>query len=293
MTDPRSEATEAAPGGDLAHIELGLARGTFHALAGGRGRTVLYLHGFPDHPPTARAFLGELARGHRVVAPWLRGYAPSPLAGPYDTRTLVADVAAMIEQLGAPLDVVGHDWGAAITYALCATRPELVRRAVALSVPHPQTFLSVLRTTPAQLVRSWYMVLFQLPGAGAVVSARDFTLIDRLWRAWSPGFTLPDADRQALHACLAASMPAPIEYYRAMVRPLRQFARRTRALGAVIRTPLLQLHGARDGCIRALPEDLDRHRFAAREHETIPNMGHFIPHEAPHALAARVTRWLA
>ncbi|HEU4732380.1 MAG TPA: alpha/beta hydrolase [Kofleriaceae bacterium] len=289
MAGPTADPTAS----DLTRIELGLARGTFHALAGGRGNTVLYLHGFPDHPPTARAFLTELARGRRVVAPWLRGYSPSPLAGPYDLATLIADVAAMIEQLGAPLDVVGHDWGAVIAYALCATRPELVRRAVTLAVPHPLTFLSVLRTTPAQVLRSWYMVLFQLPGAGWMAGARDLALIDRLWRSWSPGFTLPDADRAGLHACLAASMPAPIAYYRAMVRPLRRFIERSRSLGAMISTPWLQLHGELDGCIPPTPEHVDRHRFAERVHEVIPNAGHFLPQEAPHALAERVARWLA
>jgi pimeloyl-ACP methyl ester carboxylesterase len=290
MAEPRPGTADT---GELARIELRLASGTFHALAGGRGQAVLYLHGFPDHPPSARVFLGELARERRVVAPWLRGYAPSPLAGPYDVATLTGDVIAMIEHLGAPVDVIGHDWGAVITYALCASKPSLVRRAVTLAVPHPLSFLSALRTTPAQLVRSWYMVLFQLPGAAWMTGASDFALIDRLWRAWSPGFRLPDADRAALRACLAASMPAPIEYYRAMVRPVRRFLERTRAMDTVIRTPLLQLHGELDGCMRAPPEEVDRRLFAERVHEVIPNAGHFLAHEAPHALAARVARWLA
>ena len=278
---------------DLDRIQLELAGGTFHALAAGRGRPVLYLHGFPDHPPTAHSFLAELARDHRVVAPWLRGYAPSPIVGPYNVPALVSDVSAMIEQLGGPVDLIGHDWGAVITYALCSARPALVRRAVAMAVPHPATMFRVLRSTPAQMRRSWYMGLFQLPGAGWLTRAHDFALIDRLWRAWSPGFTLPEADRAELHACLARSMPAPIEYYRAMVRPLRGFARRTRGPTATITTPLLQLHGQRDGCIQPTPEELDRRRFSERVHEVLPNLGHFLPQEAPHALAARVAGWLA
>jgi len=43
-------------------------------------------------------------------------------------------------------------------------------------------------------------------------------------------FRLPDDDRAELHACLARSLPAPIGYYRALVRPLRTFAARRRAL---------------------------------------------------------------
>lgn len=277
----------------LDQVRLELERGSFVALAAGSGPPLVYLHGFPDHPPTARGFLAALARGRRVVAPWLRGYAPSPLAGPYDLATLVADVAAMIERLGPPVDLVGHDWGAVITYALCVDRPGLVRRAVALAVPHPLTMLERLRSSPAQLRRSWYMGLFQLPGAGWLAGARDFALIDRLWRAWSPGFQLPEADRAELHACLARSMPAPLGYYRALVRPLRTFAARTRALDVPITTPLLQLHGQLDGCIQPTPPDLDHRRFSQREHHVVPNVGHFLPQEAPHLLAARVAAWLA
>src|SRR5205823_8007075 len=52
--------------------------GEVHALVGGavNARPLLFLHGFPDHPPTAVPFLEHLAETHRVVAPWLRGYAP-------------------------------------------------------------------------------------------------------------------------------------------------------------------------------------------------------------------------
>ena len=174
-----------------------IALGSFHALVTGEGRPVVYLHGFPDHPPTAAAFCEALARrGHRVLAPWLRGYAPSPAAGPFDLATLAADVRALIERWSPdrPVDVVGHDWGAAITYALCAAAPARVARAVTLALPHPLTFLRRLRS-PAQLARSWYMLLFQLPGAGHLAAARDLALIDRLWRAWSPGFALAPAAR--------------------------------------------------------------------------------------------------
>jgi pimeloyl-ACP methyl ester carboxylesterase len=277
----------------LGRTSFDLAGGRFHALVGGSGRPVLYLHGFPDHPPTARPFLEELARERQVIAPWLRGYAPSPLAGPYDIVTLTSDVAALIEQVGVPADVVGHDWGAVIGYALCATRPALVRRAVALAVPHPATMLRTLRSSPAQRRRSWYMALFQLPGAGWLARANDFALIDRLWRTWSPGFELGAADRAELHACLAASLPGPIGYYRALTRPVRGLRDRTRWLTRTIAAPLLQLHGELDGCIQATSPMIDQRRFTARVHEVVPNAGHFLQHEYPHALAARVTGWLS
>jgi pimeloyl-ACP methyl ester carboxylesterase len=228
---------------------LDLPRGAFHALVGGDGSraTIVYLHGFPDHPPTAVPFLRALiARGHRVIAPWLRGYAPSPLAGPFDLDTLVADVIAIVARAGERIALVGHDWGAVLTYGACIAAPDRIARAVTIAVPHPLTFLRRLATTP-QALRSWYMAMFALPGAKRIVAARDLAFVDRLWRTWSPALALDAAQRAELHACLAASLPAPLAYYRAILAP--GFARRFAALAAPIRVPLLQLHGADDGCI--------------------------------------------
>lgn len=216
---------------------------------------------------------------------------PSPIVGPYDLDTLAADALALIDRLGGQVDLVGHDWGGEITYTVCAGAPSHVRRAVTLAIPHPATLIRSLAHSK-QWKKSWYMGLFQLPGADYLVRRRELALIDRLWRAWSPGFTLDSARRDELHACLKRSLPAPLEYYRAIVRPLTTFFDRVRKAEAHIATPLLQLHGNDDGCI-VPPTDEDRRLFDARVLEVMPNLGHFLHVEAPTTIAARVARWLA
>src|SRR5438876_1105120 len=91
----------------LTRTTFSLPLGEVHALVGGavNARPLLFLHGFPDHPPTAVPFLEHLAETHRVVAPWLRGYAPSPIVGPYDLDTLAADAIALIDRLGGQVDL--------------------------------------------------------------------------------------------------------------------------------------------------------------------------------------------
>ena len=129
------------------------------------------------------------------------------------------------------------------------------------------------------------MGLFQLPGSGWMATA----LVDRLWRQWSPGLSLDPALRAELHKHLRASMPAPIKYYREMLRPGMLAA--TRRLSQPITVPLLQLHGADDGCILPQKAD-DRRRFAARhERQVIPGVGHFLHIEAPEAIAERIAAW--
>jgi pimeloyl-ACP methyl ester carboxylesterase len=260
---------------------------------------VLCLHGFPDHPPTFEPLMAALvAAGYRVAAPWMRGYAPSVASGPYDLDRLARDVIELAQALSPerPVYLVGHDWGAGATYVAAALAPERFAAAVTLAVPHPLAFVRGLARHPAQLGRSWYMLFFQVPGvAERAIATRDFALIDGLWRAWSPGYRLPEPARQALHRCLAASMPAPIEYYRAMLRPLGAALPRMRALDApVISVPLLHVHGGGDGCIAAeMASGQERYFQGPFESVVIPEVGHFLHVEAPDLVAGRVVAWLA
>lgn len=259
-------------------------------------KTALFLHGFPDQPETAGALFRALNdRGYRVIAPFLRGYAPSPLDGPFSLEQLARDVRAILAaQFGdEPVFVLGHDWGAVITYALCASAPERVKRAVTMAVPHPLRFLQAL-ATPTQLRKSWYMLFFQLPFAPeAATRAMDFALIDELWRDWSPGFALAPRERRALHECLRQSRSAPLEYYRAMTRPpLEALRRLTGPLSTRIHTPTLHLQGADDGCIG--PDAcVDSARYFAGDFDSrvVLGAGHFLPQERPDEIAAIAHEW--
>ena len=76
---------------EFEHVTFDLPHGTFT-----RCRVVIPM---VKHPPTATPFLAELGRrGRHVVAPWLRGYAPSPTAGPFDIAALTSDVLALIDR---------------------------------------------------------------------------------------------------------------------------------------------------------------------------------------------------
>ncbi|MEH3155598.1 MAG: alpha/beta fold hydrolase [Gordonia paraffinivorans] len=133
---------------------------------GADGAVVVALHGFPQTKESWRRVAADLAeRGVRTIAPDQRGY--SPRARPRGRRAyaipeLVADVAALVDRVGAPVHLVGHDWGAIAGWAVAIRRPELLRSWTALSVPHPAAFLTSL-VTSSQALRSWYMGAIQLP----------------------------------------------------------------------------------------------------------------------------------
>lgn len=279
-----------------------LTVGSLSALAMGRASDplVLCLHGFPDVPSTYRALLPELAaQRFRAVAPWLRGYAPSTIEGPFDLDRLSADVFDLGNALSPdrPYCIVGHDWGAILTYWACARAPERIARAVTLAAPHPIAFVENTAPHPGQWVRSSYMALFQFERAEAIVRARNFAFIDRLFRIWSPGFEPPKDHLDEIKACLDASLPSPLEYYRAAFRPLSALRRRmreARSPARCIRVPTLYLHGDRDGCISvSMARGQSRYFEGTLIEETVPDAGHFLHLERPLDVNDRILRWLS
>jgi pimeloyl-ACP methyl ester carboxylesterase len=130
------------------------------------GEVVVLLHGFPQNRhawDTVTPILVDA--GYRVLAPDQRGYSPGARpAGrkAYVAAELVADVVALIDAAGADrVHLVGHDWGALVTWAMASAHPERLRTANPISVPHPGAFAWSMPR--GQLLRSWYMGLFQLP----------------------------------------------------------------------------------------------------------------------------------
>ena len=131
------------------------------------GEPVVLLHGFPQDSAAWDA-LSPLLHQHglRTLAPDQRGY--SPMARPrgrkqYTLRETAGDVLALLDAAGLEsAHVVGHDWGGMVAWALAAWHPERVRTLTVLSVPHPAAMAKAMVTSD-QLLRSYYMGVFQLP----------------------------------------------------------------------------------------------------------------------------------
>lgn len=266
----------------------------FTTLQAGDGALALCLHGFPDDAGSMVPLLeGLAARGFLAVAPYMRGYRPTELAadGDYSIPTLGADAVALVGALGRRRAlVIGHDWGAVAAYAAAAQAPERFRGLVALSVPPLRTFLRNLSGTQAR--RSWYMGLFQVPLlAERALLRRDLALVDRLWRAWSPGWTPPPGRIAEVKATLRrpGAARAALAYYRGLKRP------RAWSLAATpLRVPGRLLVGARDGCVGPEVFSGAEAAFAAPCSVTVvPDAGHFLPLEAPEIVLAQVDDLLA
>lgn len=132
------------------------------------GELLIFLHGFPEHALAWRQQITFFAeQGYRVWAPDQRGYADSdkPKAvSAYSLNQLAKDITGLIDAAGEEQAIViGHDWGAAVTWWLGCNHPERLRSIVVLNVPHPHAHLALMKKSFKQVRKSWYMFLFQLP----------------------------------------------------------------------------------------------------------------------------------
>ncbi|MDQ1309590.1 MAG: hypothetical protein QG601_859, partial [Pseudomonadota bacterium] len=109
----------------------------------GTGPPALLLHGFPDSLRLWGAVAPRItAAGFQVIAPDLRGFGESdaPVGRRhYAIDRLLGDVTGLLRALdvGGPVHVVGHDWGAVLAWCLAMTQPALVGSSVVISVGHP------------------------------------------------------------------------------------------------------------------------------------------------------------
>lgn len=80
--------------------------------------------------------------------------------------------------------LVGHDWGAFLTWHMVSSRPERCLKVVVLSCGHAMSFFPAGGIEQRQ--KSWYMLLFQDPQAEALLTANDWALWKNLMGSKSP-----------------------------------------------------------------------------------------------------------
>jgi len=244
---------EATPVTDFAAMP---GRGvTLHVARAGPedGPLVVLLHGFPEFWYGWRHQIGPLAAaGLRVLAPDQRGYnlseKPKGL-GHYNLDALADDIVGLIDaSKRKKAAIVGHDWGGIVAWWLALRHPDRVERVAVLNAPHPDFLIRGLWTRPAQLIRSWYVIAFQLPWLPETSLRRSHgkPLADSLRRTSRPG-TFSDAELVHYRASWSqpGALTSMINWYRAGFRTRPVVAPDPR-----VRMPALIVWGAKDPFIR-------------------------------------------
>ncbi len=268
--------------------EIQTDRATIHVRVGGQGPAVVLLHGFGYTGDMWAPLASELARGHRVVVPDLRGMGLSshPADG-YDKKTQAADIRSVLTQLGIDhAAIVGHDIGATVAYAYAARYPDKTDRLTVMDAPVP--------AIPPwdEIVRSpalWHFT-FGGPDAERLVAGRERIYLDRFWNefAGDPSkideatrvhFTALYAQPGAMHSAFAQFLSIPRDVEDNKVSVTTKLTMPVLAIGAA------KAFGANVAIImRNAAENVTE--------VMIPNSGHWLMDEQPTATITAVHTFL-
>jgi pimeloyl-ACP methyl ester carboxylesterase len=282
---------------DLQHIAFRASGVELHAVApgSGDGRLVILLHGFPEFWYGFRRQIAPLASaGFRVIVPDQRGYAGSSKPhgiDAYGFDTLAADVAAIADSCSAEkFDLVGHDFGGVVAWWVALKFPNRVRRLVVINAPHPVAGRRYAKQHWRQLLRSWYIFFFQIPGLPDWFLARRGFALLRLALTGSArrGLFTEDDLRNYREAWAApGALTAMLNWYRA----LRRF--RARGTDLKVRQPTLLLWGDHDLYLDAGLAEASLAYCAAGRLRRFPDASHWLQHEEADVVSQEIREFLS
>ena len=247
------------------------------------GPLVVLLHGFPEFWYGWRRQIPALATaGYHVVAPDQRGYNLSdkpPKVRDYATQALASDVVGLFDALGAERAfLVGHDWGGGVAWTVAEQHPERLRALAVLNCPHGRAFQEVLRKSPRQVLRSWYMGAFQMPWLPEkLLGAKGARRLGGAMRgtARRGAFSREDMEQYREAWLQPGALTAMINWYRAGLR--YPPPKHTNA----IEPPTLLIWGEQDTALGT--EFIDPIARPCRDIrvERLPDASHWVQHEEP------------
>lgn len=242
-------------------------------LDGGSGPPVVLVHGLNGTADEwSRVAEPLVAAGRRVVAPNLRGRAPSgPQGAGYDLYTDIGDLRALVASVGPGVTLVGHSLGGLMALLAAPDLPELSRLVLY------DATLPVHRPEREQA----------LPEIAALLAAgdRDGALAAFL----TVSYGMPPAELEALRAKpewarLRELIPATYQQALAVSRIARN--------GGVdlvvyrdFRVPTDLVVGERSGRFRTHADTIAAAIPGARRH-VLPGQGHTVHRKAPELLVA-------
>jgi pimeloyl-ACP methyl ester carboxylesterase len=272
------------------HTETLQTNGTsLYVRVGGHGPAVVLLHGFGDTGDMWAPLAQVLVNDHTVIVPDLRGMGLSahPNTG-YTKKNQALDIAGVMDALKVEkADLVTHDIGNMVGYALAAQYPKRITKWVVIDAPLPGigNWDTIVRSPLL-----WHFN-FRGPDVERLVAGRERIYLDRFYNELSADPKLIDTQTRDHYAALYAKphgMHDAFEQFGAF----DQDAADNKALLAQgkLNMPVLAL-GAEKSFGPGMAVEL---RFVATQVQggIVPNSGHWIMEENPQATIKLVTEFL-
>ena len=269
--------------------EIAVEGATIHARVGGQGPAVLLLHGFGDSGDMWEPLAVILAKDHTVIVPDLRGMGLSshPDTG-YAKLAEAADMTKVLDAVGAgQIDLVTHDIGNMVGYALAASHPDRIKRWVAMDAPLPG-----IGHWDDQLKnpKTWHFN-FHGPDEERLVAGRERIFLDRFYNELSANPAGIDEQTREHYAALYARPHAMHDAFEQFVAfPKDAVDNQALLAKGKLTMPVLAIGGSASYGA-SLAVELG---YVATDVKSvvIPNSGHWLMEEQPAATMAAITEFL-
>jgi pimeloyl-ACP methyl ester carboxylesterase len=287
----------------LKSVDAGVLNVTYAEHGAPDGWPVVLLHGFPYDIHAYDDVAPRLvAKGARVIVPYLRGFGPTRFLSAETPRSgqqaaLGADLLALLDALTIPQAVLaGYDWGGRAACIVAALWPERVQGLVSYQSYNIHDLAKALEPdTPDNEHRLWYQYYFHGERGRAGLTQDRRGLCHLLWALWSPTWTFDEAT----FAQTAGSFDNPdfvdvvIQSYRhryglAAGDPSLDDIEKKLAALPKITVPTVTIDGAADGIRPAGTAAHAKYFTGKHEHRVFANIGHNVSQEAPSDFAAAV-----
>ena len=264
---------------------------TLHVRIGGQGPAVVMLHGFGDTGDMWAPAAAALVKNHTVVVPDLRGMGLSmhPDQG-YTKQNQAVDIAGVMDALKIKsADLVTHDIGNMVGYALAAQYPTRITKWVVIDDPLPGIGnWEEIKQSPLL----WHFN-FRGPDEERLVAGRERIYLDRFYNELSADPKKIDEATRRHYAALYARPHAMHDAFE-QFGAFNQDAIDDKALlakGGKLTMPVLALGGEKS----LGTGEADTLRFVAANVTMgiVPGSGHWIMDENPTATTALIVNFLS
>lgn len=244
------------------------------------GKIFVLLHGFPETNKSWQETSEILNQaGYRTLAVNQRGYslgAQPQKRCDYRGSALLEDINTLLDLIGQPVYLVGHDWGAVVAWDVAQHYPKKIKHLITVSVPHKAAFMQAMLKSN-QLFKSYYMGLFQLPKIPEILFEK-FPKIG-LGLLKNSGMTQQQLDDFKKEMVDEKRLTFALNWYRGL--PFSS----NKNLLKPITVPTLFIWGKHDVAISYKSVELNKNYVKAPYKEIIMDATHWIPVQNAKALS--------
>ncbi|GLQ21380.1 alpha/beta fold hydrolase [Algimonas porphyrae] len=273
-----------------------------HFVEAGTGPLILLYHGFPSNWLSWRDQIELLAQDYRVVAVdgLGAGLSSKPQErAPYRVEALAGQIDRLTEALapGERFVLIGHDWGAPLSFAYAQWKPERLHGVIGMSAPPLNRLLAELARSPEQQAISHYMQRFSeitreeidSTGLAQTIAVQSYAKLQRDQQ-------LSDEEMALFHAAVGRTdaVDGGMNWYRANIPPWDEIDDAAQWPGpdAELTGPALFIWGEEDTIF--LPSIIDA-LLAAEPNLRIarlPDVGHWTSMDQPEQANAAILTFL-